>query len=72
MMAATETVYPILGQPQSGTSWRKNRDNFYSGQEVPSGSINFALAWFEQAHDVSSSACKVLLPFGSSSQLRRP
>jgi hypothetical protein len=70
MMAATEKLHPLLRKRQPGTSWRVNPQMFHSEPEgpkvptIPRGVINFSSGWFEQGHDVSSLACKVL-PFGS-------
>lgn len=71
MKAATKKLYPLLGEHRSGASWRLNPENFRPGSEVPIGVINFSSGWFQQAHQVSSLACKVL-PFGSLFRPRRP
>jgi hypothetical protein len=72
MMAATEILYPILEKegPKDSDSgpWRENAKHYKPGTNAPAGSINISPAWFQQAHEVSVSGCRLI---GSSFQMRR-
>ena len=68
IMAATEKLYPMLEKKRkkkskcgtstnTGASWRTDPKLFHSGTQAPKGSINISPAWFQQAHEVSVSAC---------------
>jgi hypothetical protein len=69
IMVATEKLHPMLEKKRkkkkstcstgtkTGASWRTDPKYFHSGTQAPKGSINISPAWFQQAHEVSVSAC---------------
>jgi hypothetical protein len=70
IMAATEILHPMLDKkrkktkkkckaPKAGAcaSWRTDPRYFHSGTLALQGTINISPAWFQQAHEVSVSAC---------------
>jgi hypothetical protein len=63
IIKATEKLNPLLKKSQSyapGTYWRNDHKNFkQAGARLRPGSINISPAWFQQAHDVSVSACRI-------------
>ena len=52
-MVATERAYPLLTiDTANSTTWHSDLDNFYLGEQAPSGTVGISPAWFQQGHDV--------------------
>ena len=60
MLAARETLRPLLSPSQGGNSWRNDRKFFHSGAG-PQGSENFSPGWFSQGHDLSALTHRIYL-----------
>ncbi|KAF8263633.1 hypothetical protein EI94DRAFT_1703844 [Lactarius quietus] len=51
MMAATETLHPLLDTHQGSALWRNDPKHFSSKTVGPKGVVTLSPAWFQQAHN---------------------
>jgi len=55
MLEVQEKLFPLLETSQSGSSWQEDPELYPSGGKGLQGLVNLSPAWFQQAHDVSTS-----------------